>query len=324
VYLAKTPASYVKGQYASAHTENPASPYYTQDGATEGGRSDIAYQQMSDVADIDTWLVAPFHAIGMLRASLEQVGFARDPRTGDAGLDVIGGLTGTPSASPVLFPGDASTIDLGEYGGEVPDPIETCRDDDPNAHYGSPGLPLIALLPQAPTSELSASLTLPNGQILTSASPNLCIVDEATYRSTDDVYGPTGLAILQGDHAVLVIPRTRLLHGVYSVSLTQPGQPDVSWSFTAAPPRYPAPIRGRAAVENHRLGMLRAFGLPASATGTVTFSASGSMCAARVKDGSATCSLRHVLGRGSYRIVAAYSGDVNFSSAKDIFETTVR
>jgi hypothetical protein len=60
------------------------------------------------------------------------------------------------------------------------------------------------------------------------------VVDEYTYHSSDTVYGPTGLEILQDDHAVLLIPRLPLTSGSYSASLSQPGQADVDWSFAAS------------------------------------------------------------------------------------------
>ena len=76
-YLAKTPASYFTGQYQSFHTENPASPYYTAAGALEGSRSNLeGGGGPPSVAQIQGWLAAPFHAIGMLRPGLTQVALA--------------------------------------------------------------------------------------------------------------------------------------------------------------------------------------------------------------------------------------------------------
>ena len=106
--MADTPASYYTGAYQSLHTENPASPYYTAAGAQEGSRSDLyeGYIGASNVQVIDGWLAAPFHATGILRPNLQQVAFAYDPSTGDAGLDIIGGLSGSSAhSSPVLFRG---------------------------------------------------------------------------------------------------------------------------------------------------------------------------------------------------------------------------
>jgi len=69
------------------HTENPASPYYTSDGATEGGDSDLVEGVVvGDVQTIDTWLTAPFHAIGMLRAQLSQADWSLTAGTPAAAL----------------------------------------------------------------------------------------------------------------------------------------------------------------------------------------------------------------------------------------------
>lgn len=233
-YLEKTPHSYFTGQYQSAHTENPASPYYTSDGATEAGYSDLALGTAHSSLDaVNIWLAAPFHAVGVLRAQLTQVALADDPATGYAGLDVIQGLDyALPAATkPILFPGPGVTTDLVSFGGESPDPLETCG----WSPTSGAGLPLIVLLPQAPAVGLSAALSGPGG-VESSANGDLCVVDEFTYHSSDPIYGPTGASILQGDNAVFLIPRRSLTTGTYSVSVSQAGQSDIDWSFSAVAP----------------------------------------------------------------------------------------
>lgn len=231
-YLQKTPTSYETGQYASAHTENPASPYYTRSGATEAGYSDLALGgATSGKAAIDGWLQAPFHAIGMLRAQLTEVAFADDPHTGYAGLDVIQGLDEDlpPATKPILYPGPGSTTTLATANpGEVPSPLQTCGWENKTA-----GLPLIVMLPRAPTRSLAATLTGPRGSEST-AKRTLCVVDQNTYHSSNKVYGPTGAEILRDDNAVLLIPRRALLSGRYSVSMSERGQASIDWSFKAA------------------------------------------------------------------------------------------
>ena len=246
-YLAHTDPALMTGQYASAHTENPASPYYTDSGAQEGAASNLFMGAVgyTPVQFVDGWLAAPFHAIGILRPDLTQVAFAYDPVTGDAGLDVISGLDQSeplPTA-PTLFPGNGMTTYLDGYGGELPDPVESCSWPS----TVQPGLPLIALLPSAPTQGLTATLTGPDGTMST-ANGQLCAVDADTYHSSDPVYGPTGLQILQGDNAVLLIPQTPLTWGRYTADIQQAGQPDVSWSFIAA---VPGQVQGGHAYELH-------------------------------------------------------------------------
>jgi hypothetical protein len=117
-------------------------------------------------------------------------------------------------------------------GGELPSPLETCGWQD----RAGVGLPLIALLPNAPDPSLSADLHRPDGTTATGANGGLCIVDEHTYQSSDQVYGPTGASILQSDHAVLLIPSSRLRNGTYSVSIHQEGETDITWSFSTLVP----------------------------------------------------------------------------------------
>jgi hypothetical protein len=236
-YLENTPAQYRTGDYASAHTENSASPYYTADGAAEAGYSDLALGGATTPRRaVDTWLAAPFHAIGMLRSQLAQVALAVDPAKGYAGLDVIQGLDDSrPAATiPILFPGPGITTALTTFGGESPDPRETCGWQTLDAV----GLPLVVLLPAAPVAGASASLSGPGG-VQSTAGGTLCLVDQSTYRSSDPVYGPNGASILQSDNAVLLIPRHPLVTGTYSADLQQPGQAAVDWSFSVKAPKLP-------------------------------------------------------------------------------------
>jgi len=230
-YLALTPKRYFTGQYQSLHTENPSSPDYTQDGAKEARSSDLleGIFHSTAVEVIDVWLRAPFHATGMLRPDLRQVALAYDPSTGAGALDVIGGLVYSMSAptKPALFPGPGVTTNLTTFSGEVPNPLETCG----WSAFGTYGLPFIALLTQSPSLSLRASLSGPGGLHETSGAKNLCIVDDITYHSSDPVYGPTGKQILTADHAVYLLPRLPLRTGAYQVSIVQPKQAGITWTF---------------------------------------------------------------------------------------------
>ena len=137
------------GQYASAHTENPKSKYYTKSGALEGSRSDLLLGATgTPLGDIDGWLTAPFHAIGMLRSGLTKVAFASG--FAGAGLDVLGGLNLAAETKPIMFPGRNVTTNLTWYSGnELPNPLESCH--YPKAAKAKPvGLPIIVLLPKTP------------------------------------------------------------------------------------------------------------------------------------------------------------------------------
>jgi hypothetical protein len=230
-YLALTPPSYFTGSYQSLHTENPASPHYTAEGAREGGRSNLMTGSYgSPVSDIDGWLAAPFHAIGMLRPGLQQVAYASG--RGYSGLDVLGGYSYQSHATPILFPGSGMTTNLRSYDGESPSPVETCGwSDGPWTSYG---LPLIAMLPSAPAAGATGSVTGSDGSTRATDAGSLCLVDEHTYRSSDSVYGPTGASILQSGHAVLLISRTVYGPGTYTATINQPGSDPIRWTFTVS------------------------------------------------------------------------------------------
>src|SRR5712672_501370 len=55
-YLHDTPASLRTGAYASAHTENPASPAHTTDGAVAGASADLSFSAGSEQATVDAWM----------------------------------------------------------------------------------------------------------------------------------------------------------------------------------------------------------------------------------------------------------------------------
>lgn len=239
-YLDKTASSLRTGEYASAHTENPASPYYSASGALEGSRSNLVSGGMaSDVAAVNIWLGAPFHAIGMLRPALRRVALYRDPTTGAAGMDVIGGLTGAiDHTKPIVFPAPGTTTNLYGFRGEFPDPIETCRITK-GWSGSSVGLPLVALLTVPARSDAVATLTGPDGRTVSTTSPDLCLVTDRTYRSTDPVYGGTGQQILAYDNAALIIARRPLSAGTYTATISQSGISPFSWGFTTTASETP-------------------------------------------------------------------------------------
>lgn len=235
-YLKNTPASLISGQYANLHTENPASPWYTPEGAAAAGSSNIGYGATQRDA-MESWLTAPFHAIGIMRPRLTRAAFALDG--GTAMLDVIRGL-GTPPANPtnVFFPGNGASTTLSRFFGELPDPREGCSAD----WQRFSGLPIFALLTQAPAAGTTARLELPSGVTL-STGADLCVHTGDTFNSSDPIYGATGKSILTSDKAVMVIPRAPLGQGLHRVTISQPGRADISWSFTvAAPPSAPTNV----------------------------------------------------------------------------------
>lgn len=237
VYLAKTPARYLTGTYASLHSENPDSPYFTAAGAREAASSNLFYGELGFTPRdfIDGWLSAPFHAVGILRPQLKLVAFAYSAGTGDAGLDVINGLDYADPLPkvPIMFPGPGAPTNLSTFRGESPDPLGTCGWQKLTEAVG---LPLVLLLPSPPALGLTARIERPGGVIETNANGGICVVDSHTFVSSDPLLGPTAIDILKGDNAVFLVPRAPLTPGRYSVSVHQPGQAEVNWDFTNTEP----------------------------------------------------------------------------------------
>jgi uncharacterized protein YkwD len=232
IYLANTPEEYFTGPYDSPHDENPASPYYTPAGDSEAHQSDIG-GAASPLLAVDGWLAAPFHGLFMLNPELTQVALAVDTTAGSAALDVKSGVNGDSSlpSTPVLFPGPGSTTDLVAYTGETPDPLAAC------GWQKDTGLPLVILAPDAPASDLSATLVGPAGTE-SSAGGTICVLDEVTDPTEGDDYDADS-----GEHAIILIPRLPLANGHYSVRVQQTGAADIAWSFDAylPPPINQAP-----------------------------------------------------------------------------------
>jgi hypothetical protein len=239
-YLQMTPASLKTGAYASAHTENPASLWYTPEGADAGRSADLYIGTVAnDRTAIEAWMAAPFHAIGILRSRLQRVAYART--SAGAALDVIRGVTGPASTQPVLWPGEGSQVDLTQVGPESPDPLDSCPGFKRPA-----GLPIIAMLPSDPPAGTTARLHRPDGSVVAEGA-DLCVITAATFHSSDPTYGAAGKAVLTSDHAVVIIPRTPLTTGAYGVDLVRPGQLTLSWSFSALQdaPTQPSTRPGR-------------------------------------------------------------------------------
>lgn len=280
-YLEATPSQYFTGPYTSLHTENPESPYYTENGAAEAGFSNLTEGGgSSEVAAIDAWWTAPFHAIGMLRPQLSRVAFGDHPSSGDAGLDVIQGLDfGAPKPdNPVLFPGAGVTTNLTRFnGGELPTPLETCGWQS----LGTVGLPIVVLLPEAPDPQLTASLVGPDARTETSENGEVCVVDEHDYFSSDPVYGEDGREILAGENAVLVIPRNPLTDGSYQVLVHQPTQQDIEWGFSVFTPETaissePGSPEGPSGTGGSEVGPSVSFSQTGSYVGGTSFSSGAS------------------------------------------------
>ena len=221
------------------HDEVPGATGYTPGGDAAGNSGNVAVSSSFSATarnHIDLWMTGPFHAIGVLRHNLGASGFGlcadndtSTPWHSGATLDVIRGIDygiARPT-SPVVFPGEGATVPLHSFITEFPNPMTMC------GWSGTAGLPLIAMMPNDVTSA-TATITGPDGPIQT------CVLHKG---NTGDA---TARAILDGDNAVIVMPRTALADGAYTATVDSDGG-DVTWSFSVdrdaplelAPPDQP-------------------------------------------------------------------------------------
>ena len=220
-----------------AHDEAPGTPGYSPEGDEAGNSGNVAVSSSASVTPrghIDLWMSGPFHAIGILRPSLQQAAYgmcASPPNPSNtrwnsaATLDVVRGNNwgAAQPTSPVVFPGNGATTSLTRFVAESPDPRTFC-----NWSGQSVGLPLIAMMPSN-VNNATATLVGPSGPVPT------CVLHQA---NTSGV----AKSILGGDNAVVVVPATPLTTGTYTVAVGSDGG-NVDWSFNVDPnaPLVPAP-----------------------------------------------------------------------------------
>jgi len=208
-----------------SHDEVVGKAGYTVEGQAAGTHGNVAVSSVFNErarSHIELWMTGPFHAVGVLRPNLKQVGFGKcdmstTPRWhSGATLDVLHGLgTATALTAPILFPGNGTTTNLSRFVVESPDPLPFC------GWSGAAGLPILALLPEAPSGAVSAAITGPSGPLETCA---------LSAQNTTGV----AQAILSGNNVVVAIPRAPLTAGTYSVTITTAAR-TVNWSFTVDP-----------------------------------------------------------------------------------------
>jgi len=208
-------------QNGITHDETPGNPGYTSGGDVAGNSGNVAVSSSVSSTPrnhIELWMTGPFHAIGVLRHNLRSSGYGlcanadTSPWRSAGTLDVLRGLDSTPRpAHAVVFPGNGATVPLHSFITESPNPLTMC------GWTGAAGLPLIAMLP-SDVNAASATLSGPSGPIPT------CVLHKG------NVSDSTARSILDGDNAVIVMPRTPLADGAYSVSVATNGG-NADWTF---------------------------------------------------------------------------------------------
>jgi hypothetical protein len=242
IYVLKNFASEIRsGELgAQVHTEDPAKPWYTPEGAEAARTSDIAEQgappgrKIPDPQDwaIEGWMIAPFHRLFILSPLLHDAGFGFDCEDNScvALLNVLGGAdrlpsTGAPFEHPILFPPDGASIpsSLRALDAEWPSPLSGCDG------YAFPaGIPLtLQLGPMVDAQLNSFSITRNDG-----AELEACGFDANSYRNPDPDERTRVVSNLRGQGAIVIVPRRPLDVGTrYDVLATVNGR-DYKWSFS--------------------------------------------------------------------------------------------
>ncbi len=214
------------------HDEDPANRWYTPEGRAAAQASDLTSSynvNETDVWAIDSWMQAPFHAVGALDPRVTQVGYG-SYREADgnlqmgAGLNVIAGLDyGVVAHYPVFWPGNGTTVPIRLHWGEIPSPLTACPG------YTAPsGLPVVVQFESSPA--VTASSFAPVG----GAPLEHCVFDAKSYTYPDPAWQSTARSILRSRSAVVLIPRAPLTAGqTYRVSLTNSGT-TYTWSFSVS------------------------------------------------------------------------------------------
>lgn len=215
-----------------AHEQEKENKWYTQAGDAAAQSANLMAShnaQTSDYQAIDSWMQAPFHALGILDPALAQVGFG-SYREADGGLqmgatlDVLRGLNQIPSGIkfPVRWPSDGTTVPIGHYWSEYPDPLTSCP-----GYQAPTGLPVILQLGPGELTPVVDNFDFKQGN----QSLKSCVFSESSYTSPDSYEQELARAILAERDAVILVPRDPLTPGAtYEISIVVSGK-NYTWNF---------------------------------------------------------------------------------------------
>lgn len=218
------------------HGEDPASPYYSNEGHAAGQNGNIAATVITMPPSkwaFNYWMLAVFHALPMIDPELQAAGFAeyRDSSAADpvtATLDIKRGLGAMPSSVrfPIMFPRDGGVTWVLRYSlPEFPFALTSC----PN--FQQPSGPPIIL--QIGKGDQTPNVT---GTALTQGDKQLphCEFDETNYFNPDGRFEKSGRRILGERDAVVIIPQSPLEPDkTYTVRIDVNGA-SYTWSFNTA------------------------------------------------------------------------------------------
>ena len=223
---------------AEAHTEDPAKPAFTEEGAVAARASDIDWSwnprsRPKPSWAIGNWMQVPFHRLQIINPYLRKVGYGSDCQGAVcfAALNTGTDVDGTPGLlqlwpRPIAFPPDGSVLPMSQFSGEWPNPLTSCPG------YISPaGLPISLELGHMLVPDVSDySITRLDHDMPVEA----CAFTANTYVNRDTVAQAAARAILRDFGVIIIIPRQPLSPGRYAVSVTAGRR--YSWTFSVAPP----------------------------------------------------------------------------------------
>lgn len=227
-------ARYIVETGTLTHFEDPASPWYSEEGhaaAQESvlGGSYLAFEP--DRQKIESWLATVFHALDPLSPQLQTSGFGTYSRGVDlpnferpdwaACMNVLRGMTGPMPTTPTLWPPKDGIQPFLEGRGEWPDPRGICGYEWPVGGY------VILQASAAVQPGTQGTLTRADGQPV-----EACVYDQYTFGHTDPAQQQAARSSLERHRAVVLIPRKPLTPSAsYSVSLVVNGSTH-EWNFT--------------------------------------------------------------------------------------------
>jgi uncharacterized protein YkwD len=239
LYLVKNYANDIRkgtSPGAQMHTETAGNPFYTADGLAAARSSDVdemwdPHATQASSWAIDSWMEGPFHRLWILNPNLHSVGYGTYCEAGVcvASLNVLADSEPIhskpkPLDTPIQYPPQGSTTHGSSIAPEWPDPLTNCSGYD-----GHAGMPITLQLGAMYTPALSQYALTKDGE-----SREVCAFDANTYSNPDAFAQNRARDGLRDFGAIVLIPRTALAPGAYSVSITTADH-TYSWSFTIEP-----------------------------------------------------------------------------------------
>lgn len=222
---------------ADAHTEDPAKPAFTADGAAAARASDIdwswnPHSRPKPSWAIGNWMEGPFHRMPIINPYLHKVGYGSECQAAScfAALDTGTDVDGTPALlqlwpRPLAFPPEGSVVQMNQFSEEWPNPLTSCRGYVPPA-----GLPITLELGHMMVPRFSDySVT----EIGNETPVEACAFNADTYVNPDTLAQTVARAILTDFGAIVIIPQRPLSFGRYTVSVTAGHR--YSWTFSVEP-----------------------------------------------------------------------------------------